>query len=80
MSKRNDKQYTSLVRPYVFVLQEGLEIKQDYMDYSLLMLQTGCMETLRSPTAFMRKSKQNEKKSKKQARFPSFAIGKTVAK
>lgn len=38
-----------LVHPYVFVLQEGPKITKDYLNYSLMMLQVGCPQTLRSP-------------------------------
>lgn len=49
MANRNSRGLKNLVQPYVFVLKEGTEIKEDYMDYSLLMLQVNCHETLRSP-------------------------------
>lgn len=38
-----------ILYPYLFVLKEGREIKHDFLDYSLLMLQVGCLETIRSP-------------------------------
>lgn len=38
-----------MVHPYVFVLKEGAEIYDDYLDYSLLMLQMTCIEVMPSP-------------------------------
>ena len=35
--------------PLVFVLKEGEEIKNNYLDYSLLLLHTNCLEALSSP-------------------------------
>ena len=38
-----------LLHPYVFMLKEGGGIQKDYLDYSLLMLQMGQGDILRSP-------------------------------
>lgn len=38
-----------ILHPYVFVLKEGSLIKDDFLDYSLLMLQVTCPEILPSP-------------------------------
>lgn len=35
--------------PYVFVLEEGKEIRKDPMDYSLMLLHTQCSEKLHAP-------------------------------
>lgn len=37
--------------PYMFVLKEGSEIQQDFLDYSLLLLQVGRPDTLHSPAS-----------------------------
>lgn len=37
------------IPPYIFVLKEGKKIDNDFLDYSLLMLQMGRSETLQSP-------------------------------
>ncbi|GEM_PF-1773649 len=41
------KDITALVKPYTFVLQEGEEIRDDYLDYSLRLL-IGRPEVLRT--------------------------------
>ena len=38
-----------LLHPYIFVLKEGRKINNDFLDYSLLMLQVTCPETIHSP-------------------------------
>lgn len=43
------KELKLILHPFVFVLKEGKEIKQDYLDYSLMMLQVGRPEILKSP-------------------------------
>lgn len=50
-SKNNKlkKQLNLLLHPYLFVLQEGKDIKEDFLDYSLMILQVGHAEILPSP-------------------------------
>lgn len=50
MAFRPSKELKLMFNPYVFILKEGREITDDYLDYSLMMLQVTCPETLRSPT------------------------------
>lgn len=38
-----------IVHPYLFVLQEGKDIKENFLDYSLMILQIGRAEILHSP-------------------------------
>ncbi len=38
-----------ILQPFLFVLKEGTEIREDFLDYSLLMLQVSCAETIKSP-------------------------------
>ncbi|KAF3361498.1 hypothetical protein PHSC3_001873 [Chlamydiales bacterium STE3] len=40
---------TNMIHPYVFLLKEGKAISENYLDYSLLMLQTTCPEVIPSP-------------------------------
>lgn len=49
MGFRPSKEIKLLMHPYVFVLKEGGQITNDYLDYSLLMLQVTCPEKLKSP-------------------------------
>ncbi len=37
------------LQPYVFVLKEGKKINEDFLDYSLLLLQTSRPEIWKSP-------------------------------
>jgi hypothetical protein len=45
-SRKNLKE---IFHPYVFVLKEGERIKDNYLDYSLMILQLTAPETIRSP-------------------------------
>lgn len=51
MVNRNTKDLKQLLHPYIFVLKEGQEIKDDLLDYSLMMLQVTCPEVIKSPSA-----------------------------
>lgn len=43
-------QVTSInLQPYVFVLKEGIEIRDNFLDYSLMLLQMTPPETIPSP-------------------------------
>ncbi len=50
MAFKNTKDLKLILHPYLFVLKAGKEIQDDYLDYSLLMLQLRCPETIRSPS------------------------------
>ena len=41
--------YDNFLHPYIFVLKEGKEIKDNFLDYSLLLLQVGPIDVLHSP-------------------------------
>ena len=49
MAPRMHESLKQILHPYVFVLKEGTKIKQDYLDYSLLMLQVTNPEIIQSP-------------------------------
>ena len=50
MTSRPINPLKSMLHPYIFVLKEGREIKQDFLDYSLMILMAHSTETLRSPS------------------------------
>ncbi|MBA3720809.1 MAG: hypothetical protein H0W88_00230 [Parachlamydiaceae bacterium] len=43
------KGFDQVLHPYVFLLKEGKEIKSDFLDYSLLLLQVGQPDIIPSP-------------------------------
>lgn len=45
-----NKSLKLLAHPYIFMLKEGNQIKENFLDFSLLMLQLSCPEIIRSPT------------------------------
>jgi len=47
--KESDKPFEHFLHPYVFILKEGLEIHNDFLDYSLLLLHVGQADVLPSP-------------------------------
>lgn len=49
MKENPSKPFEHFLHPYVFVLKEGQEIHQDYLDYSLLLLLVGQADILPSP-------------------------------
>lgn len=49
MKDFQSKPFDHFLHPYVFVLKEGKEIQQDFLDYSLLLLQVGQADILPSP-------------------------------
>ncbi len=51
MKDSHTKPFENLFHPYIFVLKEGKEIQDDFLDYSLLLLQVGQADTLRSPNS-----------------------------
>jgi hypothetical protein len=55
MSFRNNQDLKTLLHPYIFVLKENPGIQKDYLDYSLLMMQVGRPEMLKSPLSYKKK-------------------------
>lgn len=49
MSSKSKQGLKSILHPFLFVLKEGRGIKNDYLDYSLMMLHINSSETIRSP-------------------------------
>lgn len=49
MKESRSKPFDHFLHPYIFVLKEGKEIHQDFLDYSLLLLQVGQADILPSP-------------------------------
>lgn len=49
MSTRSKHTLKGIIHPYLFVLKEGGEIKNDFLDYSLVMLMINNSETIKSP-------------------------------
>lgn len=51
MNEQTDpnKDLQSILHPYLFVLKEGVDIENDYLDYSLLMLHVSSPEVIHSP-------------------------------
>ncbi|MEM1282253.1 MAG: hypothetical protein AAGG81_01725 [Chlamydiota bacterium] len=51
MNEQHDsnKDLQSILHPYLFVLKEGVDIENDYLDYSLLMLHVSSTEVIHSP-------------------------------
>lgn len=49
MSSDAKQTLKTIVHPYLFVLKEGTQIKQDLLDYSLVMLLINSSETIKSP-------------------------------
>ncbi len=50
MTSRHPNPLKSILHPYIFVLKEGGGIKNDFLDYSLMMLFVHSRETIHSPT------------------------------
>lgn len=49
MKETQSKQFDQFLHPYIFILKEGKEIHQDFLDYSLLLLQVSLADVLPSP-------------------------------
>lgn len=49
MVSRSNEILLKNLHPYLFVLKEGKSIKEDFLDYSLLMLQVTNHEVIASP-------------------------------
>lgn len=56
MKEAPQKTFDQFIHPYLFVLKEGIEIKSDFLDYSLLMLQVGEPDILYSPNHYKQNS------------------------
>ncbi|MGE4574625.1 MULTISPECIES: hypothetical protein [Parachlamydia] len=49
MAFKFSKDLKIILHPYIFVLKEG-KIQENMLDYSLMMLQVSCPETIKSPS------------------------------
>ena len=49
MHDKSSKDLHSILNPYLFVLKEGKDIQDNYMDFSLIMLKISPPEVLNSP-------------------------------
>lgn len=49
MKADSTRDLQALLHPYLFVLKEGKDIKDNLMDYSLLMLRVNATEVINSP-------------------------------
>ncbi len=49
MAFRSNKDLKLILHPYLFALKEGSQIKRDFLDYSLMMLQVTSPEIIPSP-------------------------------
>ncbi|MBA3816687.1 MAG: hypothetical protein H0X29_09275 [Parachlamydiaceae bacterium] len=56
MSFESKQTLKTILHPYLFVLKEGKKIKNDLLDYSLLMLLVNSSETIKSPSIKIRKT------------------------
>lgn len=45
----SNKDLQAILHPYLFVLKEGSDIENDFLDYSLLMLHVSAPEIIHSP-------------------------------
>lgn len=48
--KESRKSLGAILQPYLFVLKEGKKINENYLDYSLLLLQVAQGEIIPSPS------------------------------
>jgi hypothetical protein len=60
MAIKYRKDLKLLVHPFLFVLKEGRKIQDNFLDYSLLMLQVVSPEILKSPPDQEKSSKTSE--------------------
>lgn len=47
--KKSSKQADHFLHPYLFILKEGKQIRENFLDYSLLLLQIGELAVFPSP-------------------------------
>lgn len=55
--KESNKPFEHFLHPYIFILKEGLEIQNDFLDYSLLLIQLSKADVLPSPQSYLNKNK-----------------------
>ncbi len=53
MSSKINQQLKLILYPYLFVLKEGMQIRNDYLAYSLMLLQINSREVLSSPAPLL---------------------------
>lgn len=49
MTQKIQKDLKQILHPYLFVLKEGMQFRENCLDYSLIMLHVNCQEVLPSP-------------------------------
>jgi len=49
MSSQFSNDLKPMLHPYAFILKEGEEIKEDLLDYSLVMIHVNCREVIKTP-------------------------------
>jgi hypothetical protein len=54
-SEKAQNQLKLVCHPYLFALKEGRKIKEDLLDFSLLLLQRNCTEIIKSPKSHQTK-------------------------
>ena len=47
--KESQPNFKHFLHPYIFILKEGKQINENFLDYSLLLLQVAQVDILRSP-------------------------------
>ncbi len=60
MPNKDKKNLSNILYPYMFMLKEGPEFKQDFLDYHLLILHT-TSEIIRSPSSLKASVTKNTK-------------------
>jgi hypothetical protein len=60
MKESQTKPYDQFLHPFVFILKEGKEIQNDFLDYSLLLLQVNLTDVIPSPGRRRAKSSTHE--------------------
>ena len=59
MKQSSARPFDHFIHPFVFVLKEGHQINQDFLDYSLLLLQVGQADVLHSPRHYRTQKTSN---------------------
>ncbi|MBS4164604.1 Uncharacterized protein PRO82_001935 [Candidatus Protochlamydia amoebophila] len=65
MKESQSKSYDQFLHPYVFILKEGKKIQDDFLDYSLLLLQVNSADVIPSPKRAFKSSKPTTQLLKK---------------
>lgn len=60
MPPKTSKDLKQMLQPYLFVLKEGKSIKEDLLDYSLLMLHVHCMEVIKKQPGLPNQKKSSD--------------------